>query len=97
MPCSVKLVIVAISVASVVVVIMVMTSCFWLSGANEIDLGEADDTSIVKESSGFHIIEVDGLGSDDGQVWSWVEIGFIIFSVKFVAMEFITFASQRKL
>ena len=74
--------IVAISVASVVVVIMVMSSFFWSSGDNEIDMGAGNDTSIVKESSGFHIIEVDGLGSADGQQWSWLEIGFIILAIK---------------
>ena len=62
MPCTAKLVIVEISVALAVVVIMVMSSYFWSSGTNEIDMGDGDDTSIVKESSGFHIIEVDGLG-----------------------------------
>ena len=36
----------------------------------------------MKESSGFHIIEVDGLGSADGQQWSWLEIGFIILAIK---------------
>ena len=82
MPCTAKLVIVAISVASAVVVIMVMSSYFWSSGTNEIDMGAGDDTSIVKESSGFHIIEVDGLGSTDGQGWSWLEIGFIILAIK---------------
>ena len=49
MPFTAKLVIVAISVASVLVVIMVMSSYFWLSGTNEIDMSDGDDTSIVKE------------------------------------------------
>ena len=39
------------------------------SSTNEIDMGDGDDTSIVK---GFHIIEVDGLGSTDGKEWSWL-------------------------
>ena len=71
-----------ISVASAVVVIIVMSSYFWPSGTNEIDMGARNDTSIAKESSGFHILEVDGLGSTDGQGWSWLDIGFIILAIK---------------
>ena len=54
-----------------------VSSPFLSSGSNEIDMGDGDDTSVVRESSSFHIIEVDGLGSTDGQGWSWLEIGFI--------------------
>ena len=42
-------------------------------------MGDDDDTSIVKESNGFHIIEVD---ASNNQGWSWLEIGFIILALK---------------
>ena len=41
------------------------------SGSNEIDMGDDDDTSIVKESNGFHIIEVD---ASNNQGWSWLAL-----------------------
>ena len=45
-------------------------------------MGAGDNMSIVKESSGLHILEVDGLGPGDGQVWFWLELGFIILAIK---------------
>ena len=77
--CTAKWVIVAIGGASAVVIIMSMSIYFSSSGSNEIDLGDGDDTSIVKESKGFHIIEVD---ASNNQGWSWLEIGFIILALK---------------
>ena len=78
--CTAKWVIGAIGVASAVVIIMSMSIYFSSNGTNEIDMGPGDDTSIVKESNGFHILEVDA--SNDGQGWSWLEIGFIILAIK---------------
>ena len=65
MVCSERIVLVAISVVSAVLVVMVMSIYF--DNDNEIDMGAGDDMSIVKESSGLHILEVDGLGPGDGQ------------------------------
>ena len=69
----------AIGGAAAVVVIMSMSIYFSSSGSNEIDMGSGDDTSIVKESNGIHLIEVD---ASDTQGWSWLEIGFIILALK---------------
>ena len=69
----------AIGGAAAVVVIMSMSIYFSSSGSNEIDLADGDDTSIVKESNGIHLIEVDASNS---QGWSWLEIGFIILALK---------------
>ena len=77
--CTAKWVIVAIGGSSAVVIIMSMSIYLSSSGSNEIDMGNGDDTSIVKESNGFHIIEVD---ASNNQGWSWLEIGFIILALK---------------
>ena len=61
----------SIGVALAVVIIMTITIYFGSNGSNEVDMGDGDDTSIVKEWSGFPIIEVDGIGSTEGQSWSW--------------------------
>ena len=60
----------------------VMTIYLRSNGSNEVDMGDGDDISIMKELSGFHIIEVDGMGSMDGQGWSWLEIGFTSLAIK---------------
>ena len=69
----------AIGGAAAVVVIMSMSIYFSSSGSNEIDLADGDDTSIVKESNGIHLIEVD---ASNTKGWSWLEIGFIILALK---------------
>ena len=78
--CTPKWVIVAVGAAAAVVIIMCMSIYFSSNGSNQIDMGPGDDTSMVKESNGFHILEVDA--SNDGQGWSWLEIGFIILAIK---------------
>ena len=60
----------------------VMTIYLGSNGSNEVDMGDGDDISIVKELSGFHIIEVDVMGLMDGQGWSWLEIGFTLLAIK---------------
>ena len=42
-------------------------------------MGDGDDTAIVKESNGFHILEVDASNS---QGWSWLDIGIVILAIK---------------
>ena len=69
--CTAKWVIVAIGGASAVVIIMSMSIYFSSNESNEIDLGDGDDMSILKESSGFHIIEVD---ASNNQSWSWLAL-----------------------
>ena len=59
-----------------------MSTHFSTNGSNEVDMGAGDDLSVVKESSGFHILEVDNTGSGDGQGWTWVEVVCVILEIK---------------
>ena len=45
-------------------------------------MGAGDNLSVVKESSGFHILAVDNTGSGDGQRWTWVKVVSVIFAIK---------------
>ena len=67
MPCSARMVLLVIGVVSTVGVVIFMSSYFSANGSNEVDMGEGDNVSVVKESSGLHIFEVDNTGSGDGQ------------------------------
>ena len=58
---------------------MSMSFYFSSNGSYEKEMGAVDDTLIVKESNGLHILEVD---ASSNQGWSWLEIGFIILSLK---------------
>ena len=61
---------------------MACSAYFSANGNNEVDMGACDDLSVVKESSGFHILEVRNTGSGDGQGWTWVEVVCFILAIK---------------
>ena len=82
MPCSAKMVLLVIGVVSTVCVVIFMSTYFSANGSNEVDMGAGDDLSVVKESSGFHILEVRNTGSGDGQGWTWVEVVCVILAIK---------------
>ena len=78
--CAPKWVIGAVGAAAAVVAIICMSIWWSSNGSNQIDMGSGDDTSMVKGSSGFHVIEVDA--SSNGKGWSWAEIGFLVVIIK---------------
>ena len=82
MLCSASMVLLVIGVVSTVCVVIFMSTYVSANGGNEVDMGEGDNVSVVKESSGLHIFEVDNTGSVDGQGWTWVEVVCVILAVK---------------
>ena len=49
---------------------------------NNIDQGAGNDLSIVQQSSGIHLLEVNTEGmSCEGQGWLWVEVACVIFAI----------------
>ena len=54
-----KWVIVVIGVASSIIIMMSRSIYFSSGGNNEFDLGDGDNTANVRESNGFHTLEVD--------------------------------------
>ena len=54
------------------------------TGASVQMTGE-NDTSEIRESSGFHVLEVNGSGIESGNTseWSYMEVGFIIMAIGF--------------
>ena len=55
--------------------------CTVIRSPTVVEMGEGDNMSVVKESSGFHVLEVDNTGSGDGQGWSWVEVICVLMAV----------------
>ena len=49
---------------------------------NNIDQGAGNDLSIVQQSSGIHLLEVNTEGmSCEGQSWLWVEVACVILAI----------------
>ena len=68
----------------VIIGLAVYISVMGSSGASVQMTGE-NDTAEIRESSGFHVIEVNGsdIGSGNAKEWSYMEIGFIVLGLIF--------------
>lgn len=68
----------------VIIGLAVYISVMGNSGASVQMTGEYD-TAEIRESSGFHVIEVNGsdIGSGNAREWSYMEIGFIVLGFIF--------------
>ena len=68
----------------VIIGLAVSLSVMGSTGASVQMTGE-NDTSEIRESSGFHMLEVNGSGIESGNTseWSYMEVGFIIMAIIF--------------
>ena len=68
----------------VIIGLAVSLSVMGSTGASVQMTGE-NDTSEIRESSGFHVLEVNGSGIESGNTseWSYMEVGFIVLGVIF--------------
>ena len=68
----------------VIIGLAVSLSVMGSTGASVQMTGE-NDTSEIRESSGFHVLEVNGSGIESGNTseWSYMEVGFIIMGIIF--------------
>ena len=64
MQCSAKMICLIGTGVAVLCGVVVMTIYFTASSSNVYSMGSGENTSVVKESSGLHILEVDNTGSN---------------------------------
>ena len=83
MQCSAKMICLIGTGVAVLCGVVVMTTYFTASSSNVVRMGSGDDTSVVKKSSGLHILEVDNSGSTgESQGWAWIEVVCLILAIK---------------
>ena len=83
MQCSAKMICLIGTGVAVLCGVVVMTIYFTASSSNVFSMGSGDNTSVVKESSGLHILEVDNSGSTgESQGWAWNEVVCLILAIK---------------
>ena len=47
-----------------------------------VSMGSGDNTSVVHESSGLHILEVDNsCSTGESQGWFWIEVVYLILAI----------------
>ena len=82
MQCSAKMICLKGTVAAVLCGVVVMTTDFTAS-SDVVSVEAGDDMSVVHESSGLHILEVDNSGSTGySQGWAWIEVVCLILAIK---------------
>ena len=80
MQCSANMICLIGTGVAVLCGVVVMTTDFTASSSNVVSMGSGDDTSVVQESSGLHINEVDNSGSTgESQGWAWIELVCLIW------------------
>ena len=62
MQCSAKMLLLVSGVITAVFVVIFVATYFSARSGTVVEMGEGDDMSLVKESSGLHILEVDNTG-----------------------------------
>ena len=83
MQCSVKMICLNGTATAVLCGVVVMTTYFTASSGNVVSVESGDDMSVVHESSGLHILEVDNSGSTGySQGWAWIEVVCLILAIK---------------
>ena len=62
--------------------IAILSVYFTAGDDNEVNLGPGNDLSVIKKSSGLHLIEVDNSGSTGvRQGWAWLEIVCLVLAL----------------
>ena len=68
-------------------IFVIISTWYGIGGSDEaqVVLGGEDNKSVIQQSSGFHVLELNNSGDSDGcQGWSWSEyalviVGFVLF------------------
>ena len=74
-------------VMTLIGIFVIISTWYGIGGSDEaqVVLGGEDNKSVIQQSSGFHVLELNNSGDSDGcQGWSWSEyalviVGFILF------------------
>ena len=75
MQCSGKLWCIVCMAVMVLIGILIMSVYFTAGDDNEVNLGPGNDLSVIKKSSGLHLIEVDNSGSTSvGPGWARLKL-----------------------
>ena len=70
----------------VIIVILSLVISFGGSSGNSVEMSGDNESALVEESSGIHLLEINESGKCDtgGADWSWMEIAFVVIGFKFV-------------
>ena len=70
----------------VIIVILSMVINFGGKSGSSVEMSGENESALVEESSGIHLLEINGSGmsSNDGSEWNWIEISCVVLGFIFV-------------
>ena len=70
----------------VIIVILSLVISFGGSSGNSVEMSGDNESALVEESSGIHLLEINesGKGNTGRADWSWMEVAFVVIGFKFV-------------
>ena len=70
----------------VIIVILSLVINFGGSSGNSVEMSGENESALVEESSGIHLLEINesGKGNTGVSGWSWMEIAFVVLGFIFV-------------
>ena len=70
----------------VIIVILSMVINFGGNSESSVEMSGENESALVEESSGIHLLEINGFGmsSNGGSEWNWMEISCVVLGFIFV-------------
>ena len=70
----------------VIIVILSMVINFGGNSGSSVEMSGENESALVEESSGIHLLEINGSGmsSNGGSEWNWMEISCVVLGFIFV-------------
>ena len=70
----------------VIIVILSMVINFGGNSGSSVEMSGENESALVEESSGIHLLEINGSGmsSNGGSEWNWMEISSVVLGFIFV-------------
>ena len=68
----------------VIIVILSMVINFGGNSGSSVEMSGENESALVEESSGIHLLEINGSGMSSKGEWNWMEISFVVLGFIFV-------------
>ena len=74
------------AIMMIIIIILSLVISLGGSAGNSVEMTGNDESAVLEESSGIHLLEINESGKCDtaGAGWSWMEVAFVVIGFKFV-------------
>ena len=74
------------AIMMIIIIILSLVISLGGSAGNSVEMTGNNESALVEESSGIHLLEINESGKCDtaGAGWSWMEVAFVVIGLPFV-------------